>query len=88
MNIHGNTILITGGSAGIGLALAKAFVRANNTVIICGRSKERLKAAKKLLPELYIRVCELADETERRSLVTWVKNDPNLNVLINNAGIQ
>lgn len=89
MNIHDNTILITGGSSGIGLALAKAFVQANNTVIICGRSEEKLQAARKLVPELHIHACNLADEAKRRSLVTWIENKfPSLNTLINNAGIQ
>ena len=36
MRLQGNTILITGGSAGIGLALAKQFVALGNTVIITG----------------------------------------------------
>lgn len=89
MNIHDNTILITGGGSGIGLALAKAFVQANNTVIICGRSEEKLQFAKKLIPGLQTYTCDLANESERRSLVTWIKHDfPSLNVLINNAGIQ
>jgi len=37
MKIKGNTILITGGATGIGFALAEAFVKAGNKVIICGR---------------------------------------------------
>lgn len=89
MNIHGNTILITGGSTGIGLALAKVFVRADNTVLICGRSESRLKAAKELVPELQVRVCDVSQEAERRSLVEWIGNEfPNFNILVNNAGIQ
>lgn len=89
MHITGNTILITGGSAGIGFALAKAFVRAGNTILICGRSESRLSAAQAQIPELHFRVCDLAKEAERRSLITWVEDEfPGLNVLINNAGIQ
>ena len=37
MKMNGNTILITGGATGIGFALAQAFVREDNEVIICGR---------------------------------------------------
>ncbi|MEO0373282.1 MAG: SDR family NAD(P)-dependent oxidoreductase, partial [Cyanobacteria bacterium P01_A01_bin.17] len=36
MKTTGNTVLITGGSSGIGLAIAKAFLKLNNQVIICG----------------------------------------------------
>ena len=43
MRIDGNTVLMTGGSSGIGLALAERFVKLGNIVIICGRREERLK---------------------------------------------
>ncbi|MBX2843807.1 MAG: SDR family NAD(P)-dependent oxidoreductase [Flammeovirgaceae bacterium] len=36
MNLSGNTILITGGSSGIGLEMAKEFLKRNNKVIITG----------------------------------------------------
>ena len=37
--MNGNTILITGGATGIGFALAEAFVKEDNEVIICGAKK-------------------------------------------------
>ena len=46
MRTKGNTILITGGATGIGFALAEAFVKAGNKVLICGRREARLKEAK------------------------------------------
>src|SRR5438445_9952316 len=45
MNMTGNTILITGGGSGIGLALAEEFARMNDQVIVAARSPEKLKAA-------------------------------------------
>jgi type VI secretion system protein len=42
MEISGNTVLITGGATGIGYAMAEAFLKARNEVIICGRREERL----------------------------------------------
>ena len=89
MDLKENTILITGGSTGIGLALAKRFLDRDNTVIICGRRKDKLKKAKELCPKLHIKRCDVADESQRIALYHWaVKEFPGLNVLINNAGIQ
>ena len=42
MQITGNTVLITGGSSGIGYAMAEYFLDAGNEVIICGRKERRL----------------------------------------------
>lgn len=89
MNISGNTILVTGGSGGIGLALAERFVKAGNQVIVCGKRPEKLAAAKAKVPQLHARVCDVAVAAERVALCEWVRQEfPNLNVLVNNAGIQ
>jgi uncharacterized oxidoreductase len=45
MKTTGNTIFISGGSAGIGLAIAKKLSDAGNKIIINGRNKERLEKA-------------------------------------------
>ena len=89
MKTQGNTILITGGGTGIGFALADAFVKAGNKVIICGRREAVLKEAKEKLPQLNIKVCDVSVEQQRNALVTWISsNFRDLNMLINNAGIQ
>ena len=89
MRLSDNTILITGGSNGIGLALAERFLTAGNRVIICGRREEKLKEAQQRYPELIIRACDLARAEERASLSAWLDEAfPELNVLVNNAGIQ
>ncbi|VVB90987.1 L-rhamnose 1-dehydrogenase (NADP(+)) [uncultured archaeon] len=89
MKIKGNTILITGGSTGIGFALAEAFVKEGNTVIICGRREHKLKEAKNKYPQIHTRVCDLTKETEREALYNWVRFEfKDINILINNAGIQ
>lgn len=89
MKQSGNTILITGGASGIGLAFAERFVKTGNDVIICGRREAKLAEAKERIPSLHTRVCDVSDAEQRQSLVTWAtKTFPNLNVLVNNAGIQ
>jgi uncharacterized oxidoreductase len=89
MRTTGNTVLITGGATGIGLALAEQFVRRGNGVIICGRRRERLLAAKKQIPELTIRICDVSRAASRQALVEWITSKfGNLNILVNNAGIQ
>lgn len=89
MKISGNTILVTGGSTGIGFALAEAFVKQGNKVIVCARSEDTLDNAKNKLPGLITRRCDLSIDGERESLYRWVTdNYDDINVLVNNAGIQ
>lgn len=89
MNLTGNTILITGGASGIGLAFAERFVKAGNTVIACGRRADALASAAEALPGLHTIQTDVSDEEERIRLVKRVSEDfPALNVLVNNAGIQ
>ncbi|KGP83140.1 MULTISPECIES: SDR family oxidoreductase [unclassified Paenibacillus] len=89
MRLSGNTILITGGGSGIGLAFAERFINQGNQVIICGRREEALQKAKESLPNVITRACDLANESERLDLYEWITtNHPEVNVLVNNAGIQ
>ncbi|WP_322922827.1 SDR family oxidoreductase [Paenibacillus campi] len=89
MNMSGNTILITGGATGIGLAFAERFIAAGNQVIICGRRESALQEAQAKLSGLEIRVCDLSIASERIALFDWVnEHRPDINVLVNNAGIQ
>ncbi|CAN5311304.1 SDR family oxidoreductase [soil metagenome] len=89
MKITGNKILITGGSAGIGLGLAERFLKEGNTVIICGRRQAVLDEVKAKFPSLVIYKCDLSKKKERDQLYYHITQEhPDLNVLINNAGIQ
>ncbi|MDP4199699.1 MAG: SDR family NAD(P)-dependent oxidoreductase [Bacteroidota bacterium] len=87
MNLSGNTILITGGATGIGLAMARAFVAASNTVLVSGRRDAKLMEAKVAIPELLTKVSDISDASERTSLADWARSE-GVNILINNAGIQ
>ena len=89
MKQSGNTVLITGGATGIGLALAKAFLRNDNKVLICGRRREKLMVAQSRFPDLHTKVCDITNKCSRLALVEWVtRRFKSLNVLVNNAGIQ
>ncbi|WP_342045002.1 SDR family oxidoreductase [Bacillus sp. OTU530] len=89
MKLSGNTILITGGASGIGLAFAERFLKAGSKVIVCGRREGKLQEATKKFPELITRVCDVTIEAERVALFEWVTSQyPELNVVVNNAGIQ
>ena len=87
MKTTNNTILITGGSAGIGLEMASLFSQKNNHVIIVGRNEERLQNAAAQLKNVTAIACDVSDEEDVNKLVARLtKEFPNLNVLINNAG--
>ncbi|HEX8636674.1 MAG TPA: SDR family NAD(P)-dependent oxidoreductase [Pyrinomonadaceae bacterium] len=89
MNLSGNTVLITGGASGIGLAFAERFLASGSEVIICGRREDKLAEAKAKYPQIQTRVCDVAKESERKALFEWtIENHRAVNVLINNAGIQ
>ncbi|MBD2767714.1 SDR family oxidoreductase [Hymenobacter sp. BT664] len=89
MNLANNTVLLTGGASGIGLALAVRFLQAGSKVIICGRRADKLAEAQQRYPALNLRVCDVANAAERVELVRWATAEfPGLNVLVNNAGIQ
>jgi len=89
MNLSGNTILITGGASGIGLAFAERFLMAGSKVIICGRRADKLQEVQAKYPAIQTRVCDVGQEEDRINLAKWVNQEfPDVNVLLNNAGIQ
>ncbi|MCE3606599.1 SDR family NAD(P)-dependent oxidoreductase [Massilia sp. P8910] len=89
MHLTANTILITGGAAGIGFALARQLSERGNRVIICGRREEALLKAQAAEPALITRLCDITDHASRQAMVDWLGSaHPQLNMLINNAGVQ
>lgn len=88
MAFTNNTILITGGSSGIGLEMARQFIAEKNRVIICSRSREKLLAAKTLLPDIVTYPCDISNPEELQNLADRIAAEhADLNILINNAAI-
>jgi len=88
MNFNDRTVLITGGSAGIGLAFALKLVELGNEVIVTGRRQAVLDEVKAKYPKLHIIQSEVADPVQIAALAARVQADfPRLDVLMNNAGI-
>lgn len=89
MKLAGNTVLVTGGTSGIGLALAEGLVARGSRVLVCGRSEEKLREARRRVPGIACLTADVADEGDRRRLRDWVEAEhPDANVLVNNAGMQ
>ena len=88
MRLTNRTILITGGSAGIGLAFALKFIELGNTVIVTGRRRAVLDAVKAQHPKLHTIQSDIADPQQIAALAARVKAEfPKLDVLMNNAGV-
>lgn len=87
MQTTGNTVFITGGSAGIGLAIAKKLITEGNHIIINGRNKERLDNALKELSGAVGIQGDFAVEADRIRMAEELKNNhQEVNVIVNNAG--
>jgi uncharacterized oxidoreductase len=88
ISMNSASVLITGGSEGIGRGLAARFAAAGARVLVTGRSKEKLeRVAGDLAVETFVN--DLSRPAERESLARHIGEAmPGLNILINNAGIQ
>jgi uncharacterized oxidoreductase len=88
MKLTNNTILITGGSSGIGYELTKQLTARGNTILITGRDQSKMDRAKAASPKIHIFRSDVSDPKAIATLYEQVtKQFPDLNILINNAGI-
>jgi uncharacterized oxidoreductase len=88
MKLENRTVLITGGTSGIGLELASQLLQGGNVVIVTGRDQARLDAAMRSLPGVHGFKSDVADPREITELYGKVLAQfPKLDTLVNNAGI-
>ena len=91
-DINGKTAVITGGTSGIGLATAEAFLKKGAKVVIAGRNPERGTAAeaelKKVSPDVVFLQTDASSEEGVKALVDFaVEKFGSLDIMFNNAGI-
>lgn len=88
MQMSKNTILITGGTSGIGFELVKQLSQIGNTIIVTGRDPKKLERAKSAFPKIHTIQSDVSDPKAITALFDQVTRQfPELNILINNAGI-
>ncbi|MGH6615509.1 SDR family oxidoreductase [Sphingomonas sp.] len=84
MQLTGKTILVTGGTDGIGLALARRLKAAGSTVIVVGRNAERIAAAQ--AEGFEVLAADLSTEAGCTELLAAITGRP-IDILVNNAGM-
>lgn len=85
MRTSDHKVLITGGSRGIGLAIAKQFHSTGNTVVLVGRDRNALEAATAAMPGAVFQIADVSNPADRARLV---RECSDVSVLVNNAGVQ
>ncbi len=92
LKLEGQVVLITGGSRGLGLAMAEEFARHGVRLVICARDERELERADAILSETGAEVmalrCDLTDRRQVPGMVQQVMtNFGHIDILVNNAGI-
>ena len=92
INLAGQRILITGGSRGFGLVLARQLANRGARVILCAREEDELADAKRQLDrmqrECHLHVCDVTDREQVQQMVADITRDlGGIDIVINNAGI-
>jgi len=88
MKLKDSTVLITGGTSGIGLEFVKQLSGQGANIIITGRNPDALNATKNEFPKIQIFQSDVSKPEDIKNLYTQVTQQfPELNIIINNAGI-
>jgi uncharacterized oxidoreductase len=84
---HSLTVLVTGGSSGLGFELARELIAKGHTVFACGRDGTRLADAAAAAPGLRVVTADVGVADDRRRLFDEVASTGAFDVLVNNAAI-
>jgi short-subunit dehydrogenase len=91
MEFYGKSVVITGGSRGLGLELARGFAAEGANIVLLARDKQQLAEAERELQRFGVRVaalsCDVTDHDQVLKTVGAVAVDFGIDVLVNNAGI-
>lgn len=88
IDFAGKAVLVTGGTSGIGLALAQAFLRGGATVAVCARSRERLDEFAAAHPQALVVPTDVTDPASQAALLDRVQARlGGLDILVSNAGV-
>ncbi len=92
IDLRAKVVLITGGSRGLGLQLAREFGSQGARIVICARDPEELERAQRDLRnrniEAHIFVCDVSDRHKVQAMVDEISRQVGpINVLVNNAGL-
>lgn len=92
LNLHGKVVLITGGSHGLGLAMARQFAEKGARLVLCARSEKELELAREDIEKLGAQVitiaCDLSDPSQIDNLIALsMGRFGHIDVLVNNAGL-
>lgn len=91
-DLKNKTVLITGGSRGLGLVLAREFAREGSRLVLCARDEQELEYARMDLGERDAEVmtvrCDVRNREDVANMITAVNERfANIDVLVNNAGV-
>lgn len=87
MDLKNSTILITGGTSGIGLELVKQLTGMGSTIIVTGRKQEALDNTKRRFPKIHVIQSDVSEPQDIKRLYEEVTTQyPDLNIIVNNAG--
>jgi short-subunit dehydrogenase len=91
-DLRGQTVLVTGSSRGLGLALAEQFADQGCKVVLCARSEQELARARQQVERLGAEVCAVAGDVSRPEEVEHAlrvarRHFGQIDILVNNAGI-